>query len=112
MISSKKVRAFIALPIVSITILGFLNTFTNPSIAQSSHSNMIAQLPTPTGIYINYRSRQFFFGDYNNTGRPEYAGVVWEVRVGQGNVVAKGYGNIPRGVIYLIRTLFMPIRAS
>jgi hypothetical protein len=104
--SQKQVGAFLAATLIASGLLGITTAAVvtlNPAQAQAGWIDRI-QL---TGAYLRVGSREYFLGDYNGTGRPEYQGVTWELR--NGSVIAKGYGRTPGAALWLIKKFFGPI---
>jgi hypothetical protein len=82
----------------------------SPIATPAAHAGWIDRIQL-TGAYVNMNGREYFLGDYNQTGSPVFSGVTWELR-NNGQIIAKGYGRTPRAALWLIQKFFQPIHAS
>jgi hypothetical protein len=82
----------------------------SPIATPAAHAGWIDRIQL-TGAYLNVNGREYFLGDYNQTGSPAFQGVTWELR-NNGQIIAKGYGHTPRAALWLIQKFFQPIHAS
>ena len=85
---------------------------TNPLTNTSAQAAGLADwLPVPSGLYLKIDGREFFYGDYVETGVPVFAGSVWEYKSG-GRVILHGYGNTPGWLVNLFARLGPSIHAE
>lgn len=82
----------------------------SPIATPAAHAGWIDRIQL-TGAYARIGNNEYFLGDYNESGGPVYPGVLWELR-NDGQIVAKGYGRLPKSALWLIQKFFQPIPVS
>jgi hypothetical protein len=104
-------QPLMAIVLFAVGAVGFTTaSIVSPLTTPAAHAGWIDRVQL-TGAYLNINGRQYFLGDYNQTGSPVFQGVTWELR-NNGQIIAKGYGRTPRAALWLIQKFFQPIHAS
>jgi hypothetical protein len=105
----KKINALLTTALFAITSTTIFAgvAILSPVTSAPAQAGWTDWVPVPSGVYLNI-GREYFYGDYVDTGRPVFPGSVWEVKSG-GRVIAHGYGNTPGWVWGLITKFFGPI---